>query len=124
MISALSPPKSSHFTMETSYGCTSKVARATSRSRTQFEAPCRRTVGWCGLRNRELGWRRIVYLLGSPALVPVLYFRIARNVLGKRTHRRELLTATPLIIVYLCTWALGEAVGYAFGGGRSILKVR
>ena len=77
-----------------------------------------------GKRNRELGWRRIVYLLGSPALVPVLYFRIARNVLGKRTHRRELLTATPLIIVYLCTWALGEAVGYAFGGGRSILKVR
>jgi hypothetical protein len=77
-----------------------------------------------GMRNPELGWRRAVYALGSPALVPLLYVRIARNVLRKRRYRGKLLAATPLILLYLCAWAGGEAVGYAFGGGRSILKVR
>jgi hypothetical protein len=56
--------------------------------------------------------------------VPLLYFRIARNVLGRHTHRRELLAATPLLLVYLAVWSSGEAVGYALGGGRSLLKVR
>lgn len=77
-----------------------------------------------GMRNPELGHRRILYLLGSPVLIPLLYFRIARNVLRKRRHRGKLLAATPLILLYLGAWAVGEAIGYAFGGGRSILKVR
>jgi hypothetical protein len=77
-----------------------------------------------GMRNAELGPRRAIYLLGSPLLVPLLYFRIARNVLRRRSHRRELLAATPLLLVYLGVWSGGEAVGYALGGGRSLLKVR
>jgi hypothetical protein len=77
-----------------------------------------------GMRNPELGWKRIVYALGSPALIPLLYFRIARSVFEKRRYRGKLLAATPLILLYLCAWALGEGVGYAIGGGRSILKVR
>lgn len=77
-----------------------------------------------GMRNAELGWRRVVYFLGSPLLVPLLYFRIARNVFRRRTQRRELFAATPLLLLYLAVWSFGEAVGYAFGGGRSLLKVR
>jgi hypothetical protein len=77
-----------------------------------------------GMRNPELGRRRAVYLLGSPALVPLLYCRIARNVFRKRRHLRELLLATPLVLLYLGAWTYGEAVGYALGGGRSLLKVR
>ena len=77
-----------------------------------------------GMRNAELGWRRIVYALGSPALVPLLYARIARNVFSKRRHRLVFLLSSPLILLYTATWAFGEAVGYVFGGGRSILKVR
>jgi hypothetical protein len=77
-----------------------------------------------GMRNAELGWRRIVYALGSPALVPLLYTRIARNVFRKRRHRLVFLLSSPLILLYTATWAFGEAVGYVFGGGRSILKVR
>jgi len=77
-----------------------------------------------GMRNAELGRRRVLYVLGSPALVPLLYLRIARNVFSKGRHRAKLIVATPLILLYLCAWALGEGVGYAFGGGRSILRVR
>lgn len=79
---------------------------------------------YAGMRLESLGAQRWVHLLGSPLLVPVLYARIAGNVFRRRVHRRELLKATPLIVLYLCVWSFGEAVGYAFGGGRSLLKVR
>ena len=77
-----------------------------------------------GMRNAELGRKRLLYALGSPALLPLLYGRIARNVLRKRRHRDKLVLATPLILFYIGVWALGEAVGYALGGGRSLLRVR
>ena len=77
-----------------------------------------------GMRNAELGAKRAVYALGSPALVPLLTWRIARNVLRKRRHRLTFALAAPLVVLYVATWSLGEAVGYAFGGGRSLLKVK
>jgi glycosyltransferase involved in cell wall biosynthesis len=77
-----------------------------------------------GMRNPELGWRRPLYALGSPLLIPLLYLRIARDVLRKRRYAGRLVAATPLLVLYLGAWALGEAVGYTLGGGRSILRVR
>jgi hypothetical protein len=80
---------------------------------------------YAGMRNASLGRKRPLYVLGTIVLPFLLYYRIARNVFRRRTRRRELLTATPLILLYLVTWAAGEAVGYAFGGGRSsLLRVR
>jgi hypothetical protein len=77
-----------------------------------------------GMRNSELGTRRIIYFFGSPAIVALMYRRIARNVLSRRRHRVRFAAATPLLVFYLSAWAVGEAVGYALGGGRSILRVR
>ena len=77
-----------------------------------------------GMRNPELGGKRWVYLVGSPLLVPLMYRRIARNVWQRRGPIKEFLLATPLILLYLAVWAYGEAVGYALGGGRSLLRVR
>jgi len=77
-----------------------------------------------GARNPELGIKRIAYLGGSPLIVPLMYTRTARAVLGKGRHRLRFFLTTPLILFYLTIWAWGEAVGYALGGGRSLLKVR
>ena len=77
-----------------------------------------------GMRNSTLGARRVVYALGSPAIVPLMYRRIARNVLSRRRLRVRFAMASPLLLAYLSVWAAGEAVGYALGGGRSLLKVR
>jgi hypothetical protein len=77
-----------------------------------------------GARNPELGLRRLVYLGGSPLIVPLMYARIARAVLARPRHLLRFALASPLVVAYLTVWALGEAVGYALGGGRSLLKVR
>jgi hypothetical protein len=79
---------------------------------------------YAGMRDPELGWKRLLYALGTPLLLPLLYWRMARNVFGRGAHRREFLLATPLILAYVAVWAFGEAVGYLFGGGRSLLRVR
>lgn len=76
-----------------------------------------------GSRNAELGRRRLLYLCGSPAIVPLFLYRIARDVRPRRSLR-QLILASPLIVLYAAVWAVGEAVGYAFGGGRSLLRVR
>ncbi len=79
---------------------------------------------YAGMRNPELGAKRFLYALGSPLIMPLLFRRIAKNVLARRRHRRELALATPLILLYIGVWAGGEAIGYALGGGRSLLRVR
>jgi hypothetical protein len=78
-----------------------------------------------GARNPELGLKgRLTYFFGSPLIVPLMYLRTARAVAARPLHLPRFLAATPLIVLYLGVWAAGEAVGYALGGGRSLLKVR
>ena len=42
---------------------------------------------YAGLRNPELGRKRVLYALGSPLLVPLAYLRIARNVRARPAYR-------------------------------------
>jgi glycosyltransferase involved in cell wall biosynthesis len=79
---------------------------------------------FAGMRSPDLGAWRFLYALGAPALVPLLYLRIARNVFRRRHHRREFLLATPLILVYAFVTAVGEGIGFLLGGGRSLLRVK
>ena len=56
--------------------------------------------------------------------MPLKYARILQNVRRRKSYGKELAYATPLILLYSIVWAGGEALGYAFGGGRSLLSVR
>ncbi len=77
-----------------------------------------------GMRNPQLGLKRVVYAGGAPLIVPLMLRRLLANVAAKPRHRRRFYEALPLIVVYLAIWAAGEACGYVLGGGRSLLRVR
>lgn len=79
---------------------------------------------FAGMRRDARGARRVAYALAAPLLVPVLFYRIARNVRSRPGHAATFARAAPLVLVYTAIWAFGELVGYAAGGGRSILEVR
>jgi GT2 family glycosyltransferase len=79
---------------------------------------------YAAMRNPDLGWRRLLHLVTAPLLVVLLYARVVRNVLRSGRHRGKLVLATPLLFLYTSVTAAGEAVGYAIGGGRSLLRVR
>ena len=87
-------------------------------------ASAARARSFAGARNAMLGVRRWAYALATPLLVPVLIMRIVRNVRARTGYASAFRSAAPLLLVYTTISAFGELVGYIFGGGRSILRVR
>lgn len=65
--------------------------------------------------SRLAGPARTLYVALSPAIPLVLLGRIARQVLSKRRHRKELLISLPMVALFLLVWALGELLGYLRG---------
>ena len=56
--------------------------------------------------------RRLALAALSPLLPALLLGRMVRRFLGNRTYVRQLLLASPLVVVGLASWSLGEMVGY------------
>lgn len=68
--------------------------------------------------------RRALFTAGSFALPPLLFARVVNRVLASHRHRAELVQSLPLLLVFVCAWAAGEAVGYAAGPGDALARVR
>jgi hypothetical protein len=58
---------------------------------------------------------RILFTLGCVLLPVVVVARVLRDVLPKRRHLRQLLLSIPLLAIFACVWAAGEAAGYLAG---------
>lgn len=58
------------------------------------------------------------------ALPPLVYFRVVRNVMSKGRHLTELRRSLPMLVPFSISWGAGEIVGYWFGAGQSLSKVR
>lgn len=54
----------------------------------------------------------------------LLLMRLIRTVWAKKRNRSELLLALPMIAVFVCCGAAGEAIGYCAGDGGSLRAVR
>ncbi|MGR3319939.1 MAG: polysaccharide pyruvyl transferase family protein [Candidatus Anammoxibacter sp.] len=56
--------------------------------------------------------KKVVYLLLTPLLVWVLYYRLVIRVYRCKIYRKEFVLSSPLIIAGLFCWSLGEVLGY------------
>jgi phosphoribosylcarboxyaminoimidazole (NCAIR) mutase len=80
---------------------------------------------WAGLRVRDAGpLRRAAWGLAAFALPPVLLARIVGNVRRAGAHHGALARSLPLLVLWVAAWAAGEVVGYWFGAGDALGKVR
>lgn len=59
--------------------------------------------------------RRVAFVVLAPVLPVVLLVRHARLQFGKRRHFRRFLMVSPLVLVLLAAWSLGEFRGYLSG---------
>lgn len=67
--------------------------------------------------------QQLIYLLFTPVLPFHLIWRIAKNVRQKKRNYREFLLSLPFLLIFMCSYAMGEFAGQLFGAGNSLAKV-
>ena len=76
----------------------------------------------------RVGGRPLAIRLGmgvaAAALPGLLFYRVVSRVVGVGRHQAELLRSLPLLTLFVCSWALGEMVGFVAGPGDALSKVR
>lgn len=80
---------------------------------------------FAGMRVAGRGRGARLLWAGASALLPALLIaRLTRQVLRRRQHVDWYIRSFPLVVLFSVAWAVGEFVGYLFGPGDSLLKVR
>ena len=67
---------------------------------------------------------RFLYGLAAFILPPLLFFRTVKNIRSKGRHLDQLVPSLPMLFAFVWSWGFGEVVGYWFGAGKSLSKVR
>jgi hypothetical protein len=68
--------------------------------------------------------KRAAIGLAALVLPPLLMARILRSLVTKRVPLARIGATAPLIAVFVVSWGIGEVVGYWFGAGDSLARVR
>ena len=82
--------------------------------------------GYAGARRDGMPFgRRLAMGLAALVLLPPLMFvRTIQRIRAKRRYPRELIRALPLLVPFCLSWGAGEAMGYWFGPGSAMSRVR
>jgi glycosyltransferase involved in cell wall biosynthesis len=72
----------------------------------------------CSRAAKFSGFHRLLYILLSPFIPVILFFRILRQVAIKKRNLLKFIGTLPIVILFLCSWALGELFGYFMGTGN------
>lgn len=80
---------------------------------------------YAGNRGKDLPLsKRLVMGAASFALPPLLFKRTIDRIKSKGKHGKELRQSLPMLAAFVTSWGLGEVVGYWFGPGDALSKVR
>ena len=80
---------------------------------------------YAGMRRAAMpNVKRAMFALGAVALPPVLFTRIVGRVRASGRYQAELVRSLPLLVLFVFSWAAGEAVGYAVGSGNALARVK
>jgi GT2 family glycosyltransferase len=60
-------------------------------------------------------WKRILYVIFSPAIALLEYIRIFHHALRSPLYLKKFVQCTPLLLPTLLIWMTGECLGYLFG---------
>ena len=79
---------------------------------------------FAGMRLKAApAWKRVGYAGATVILPPLLLWRMATTVWRKGRHGKTFLQATPILAIFLVSYAWGEAVGALLGPGDSLARV-
>ena len=64
-------------------------------------------------------WKRLVYVTFLPLIPLRIFLKVAFNSIRNRIYFHQFLKASPLVVLGLIWWSMGEGVGYATGSKAS-----
>lgn len=67
--------------------------------------------------------QKLSYLIYTPIAPLHLTWRIFKNVHKKKRNYREFFLSVPFLVLFMCSYAVGEFTGQLFGSGKSLVKV-
>lgn len=67
--------------------------------------------------------QKLIAFAATPILPVVLFYRIFNQIRAKNRLRSELISALPMLAIFLIIWAWGEMVGYALGAGDALARI-
>ncbi|MEZ5895318.1 MAG: glycosyltransferase family 2 protein [Parvularculaceae bacterium] len=67
---------------------------------------------------------KAAYGLAAFALPPLMFYRTLKRITDKGRHLDKLWPSIPMIVAFVFSWGAGEVMGYWFGAGKSLSKVR
>lgn len=59
--------------------------------------------------------RRLIYGAGTFLLPPILFSRVLTNMFRQKRTTKQIASATPIVLLLLIGWSLGEMIGYLDG---------
>ena len=69
------------------------------------------------ISKMNFSWlQRIIYVMLSPLLPIILFYRRAVNVFSKKMYIQQFILASPLVLLGLIAWSYGEVLGYLPSG--------
>lgn len=74
-------------------------------------------------RNQSTFAQQLFYLIYIPILPFHQIAKVGKNVYDKQRNYREFILTLPILMIFMCSYALGEFIGQIFGSGDSLLKV-
>lgn len=67
---------------------------------------------------------KLIYGAAAFALPPLMFIRTLKTVWSKGVHRGHLIKSIPVLGLFCLSWGAGEVMGYWFGAGDALSKVR
>lgn len=79
---------------------------------------------YAGLRfSQDDLLKRLIAFFLTPILPVLLFYRMYKQIRAKNRLQRELISAVPILAVFVVIWAWGEMVGYALGAGDALARI-
>lgn len=80
---------------------------------------------YAGARTTDTSFpKRVAMGLAAFALPALVFMRTVQRIVGKRKHLGHLVKSLPMLVPFSISWGMGEVVGYWFGPGKALSKVR
>jgi glycosyl transferase family 2 len=79
---------------------------------------------YAGLRFKSSQYsHRLLACCATVLLPPLLLYRMIKQIRAKNRLRKELLSASPYLTLFVLIWAAGEMWGYVFGAGKALAAI-